>query len=295
VNRDFTNFDVGDFYTEIEEIKINIKRLFEVEGSLSEKRQEHRKFAKEINIDFNAVEGAYKLYRPSSIINIYTFVENLVKTYVYSILGNGHNDAITQFIKNKLPTERFVPGTKIDEIKKIIKEFTPNAKDLKLFVKIFEYNDAMQTFNSCINNRHEYAHRGNFTASYTEQDYKEIINVLYYLVDELYFCLSNITVRIEFQNKILKIKDNLESLNLESLNEIEVSNRKEFNGISKKIKSDANSCIKLLKSLGSSTVAFKSDIYKKIEGDLKILISLDLRKKTCYNKNYIIKKLKIFL
>ena len=32
------------------EIKINIKRLFEVEGSLSEKRQEHRKFAKEINL-----------------------------------------------------------------------------------------------------------------------------------------------------------------------------------------------------------------------------------------------------
>ena len=45
MNRD-TNFDVEDFCTEIEEIKINIKRLFEIEGSLSEKRQEHRKFAK---------------------------------------------------------------------------------------------------------------------------------------------------------------------------------------------------------------------------------------------------------
>ncbi len=289
MNRD-TNFDVEDFCTEIEEIKINIKRLFEIEGSLSEKRQEHRKFAKKINIDFNTVEGAYKLYRPSSIIKIYTFVENLVKTYVYSILGNGHNDAITQFIKNKLPTERFVPGTKIDEIKKIIKEFTPNAKELKLFVKIFGYNDSIRTFDTCINNRHEYAHRGNLPANYTEQDYKEIINVLYYLVDELYFCLSNITVRIKFQNKILEIKNTL----LKLLNEIEVSNRRGFNGVSKKIKSDANLCIKLLKSLGSSTFAFKSDIYIKIEEDLKILILLDLRKNTCYNKNYITSNLKIF-
>lgn len=288
MNIDFTNFSVENFRSDILEIEKNIRQLFEIEGSLSDRRQEHRAFSQSISISFDTLEGAYKLYRPSSIINIYTFVENLVKTYIYSVLGNSHNDAITQFIENKLPAERFVPGTRINDINKIIKEFTPNANDLKMFVKLFKYTDFTRTFDNCINNRHEYAHRGNFRATYTEQDYKEIMRMLYYLVDELYFCLLNITVRVKFQKKIEEITKNLFKL----LRDIEVTNRNGFNGISKRIRSDANSCIKLLSSL---SFTFESDIYNQIQDDLEILISLDLRKNASFNRHYIISNLKILL
>jgi len=80
VSSDFSEFNISDFYTDLEEISKQIERHFEILGSLADNRKQHRDFAEQININFNTLDIAYKLYKPSIIISIYTFVEKLLKT-----------------------------------------------------------------------------------------------------------------------------------------------------------------------------------------------------------------------
>lgn len=280
----FSEFDVESFHSELDDIQKHIEMLFEIEGSLSDNRKAHRAFSAKINLDFKIIEYAYKLYRPSSIIEIYTFAENLVKTYIYSILGADNTDVIQKFIEKKLPQKSFVPGTKIKEIEKAVKSYTPRSDNLELFIKKFKYDDCVKTFDNLIEARHRYAHRGEFDISYNEEEYKEIISVLYYLNDELCFCLIDFESRMQLQKSIYEILKKLKGLN-------KAIEKRGFSNICKKIRKEA---YRGIRALETSKIDFKSDIYKNIHKDLKLLYDLDLRRTVEYNHLKIEKKIIVF-
>lgn len=282
MSSEFSEFNISDFYTDLEEISEQIERHFEILGSLADNRKQHRDFAEQIKIDFNTLDIAYKLYKPSIIISIYTFVEKLLKSYIYCTLGTGNNEAITQFINLKIPKDRFAPNLRLDDINQSIKEYTPNSKDFRLLIKIFKDEESEKNFNNMVSHRHRYAHRGVFEAEYDEDGFKNIINTLYYLTEELNFCFVTIQKRIELQKEI--------DIIYRKVAKVKTMNKPGFNKIIKEIRDSAKIVICLFKK---AKLEFKSEFYTKLRNDLEVLTSINLRKNISDNKN-VLSGLEIF-
>jgi hypothetical protein len=274
VSSDFSEFNISDFYTDLEEISKQIERHFEILGSLADNRKQHRDFAEQININFNTLDIAYKLYKPSIIISIYTFVEKLLKSYIYCTLGTENNEAITQFINLKIPKNRFAPNLRLDDISQSIREYTPNSNDFRLLIKMLKDEESEKNFNEMVSHRHRYAHRGVFEAEYDEDGFKNIINTLYYLTDELNFCFFSIQKRIELQKEIDTI--------YKRMAKVKKMNKHGFNKTIKEIRGIAKKVICLFKI---TKLEFKSEFYANIGKDLEVLTSIDLREKVSKNKD----------
>jgi hypothetical protein len=101
------NFEKGTFIDDVKELEKQVERLFIIENSLADNRKEHREFAQTIELDFEIIEEAYKYYRPACIINIYTFSERLIKSYVYTLLGNDNSPAVATFIEKRFLSQNF--------------------------------------------------------------------------------------------------------------------------------------------------------------------------------------------
>ena len=105
-------FEKDTFIDDVSELEKQVERLFIIENSLADNRKEHREFAQTIDLDFEIIEDVYKYYRPACIINIYTFSERLIKSYVYTLLGNNNSPAVETFIEKKIPKSKFSPNVK---------------------------------------------------------------------------------------------------------------------------------------------------------------------------------------
>ena len=274
MSNDFSEFNISDFYTDLEEISKQIERHFEILGSLADNRKQHRDFAKQIKINFKTLDIAYKLYKPSIIISIYTFVEKLLKSYIYCTLGTGNNEAITQFINLKIPKNRFSPNLRLDDISQSIREYTPNSNVFRLLIKMFKDEESERNFNEMVSHRHRYAHRGVFEAEYDEDGFKNIINTLYYLTEELNFCFFSIQKRIELQKEIDTI--------YKKMAKVKKMNNPGFDKIIEEIQGSAKKVICLFKT---TELEFKSEFYTKLWKDLEILTSINLRDTISKNKD----------
>lgn len=273
MSNDFSEFIISDFYTDLEEISKQIERHFEIVGSLADNRKQHRDFAEQININFNTLDIAYKLYKPSIIISIYTFVERLLKSYIYCTLGTENNEAITQFINYKIPKNRFAPNLRLEDINQSIKDYTPNSKDFRLLIKIFKDEESEKNFNEMVSHRHRYAHRGIFEAEYDEDVFNNIVNTLYYLTEELNLCFFSIQRRIELQNGLDDI--------YKKMAKVKNKENKAFNIAIKEIRRSAKKIIRLF---NTTKLEFKSEFYTNIRKDLEVLTSINLREKVSKNK-----------
>lgn len=200
-------FEKDTFIDDVSELEKQVERLFIIENSLADNRKEHREFAQTIDLDFEIIEDVYKYYRPACIINIYTFSERLIKSYVYTLLGNNNSPAVETFIEKKIPKSKFSPNVKVSEIQKIINEFSPNKERFILIASLLKKEDIKKDFDYIIQSRHTYAHRGRYRNDYTREQYLDIIRFLYYLIDEVDFCLTNMeTPKIYIKKKLKEIK-----------------------------------------------------------------------------------------
>lgn len=271
-------FEKDTFIDDVSELEKQVERLFIIENSLADNRKEHREFAQTIDLDFEIIEDVYKYYRPACIINIYTFSERLIKSYVYTLLGNNNSPAVETFIEKKIPKSKFSPNVKSSEIQKIINEFSPNKDKFILIASLLNKEDIKKDFDYIIQSRHTYAHRGRYRNDYTKEQYLDIIRFLYYLIDEVDFCLTNMEKRIALQNfitNILKSKSDILSAAQEQPKIYVIKKLKEI-----KVKAKKAVCI-------LDSINFTSYIFSDLLTSLNLLLHIDLRK----NKDFIINQI----
>ncbi len=271
-------FEKDTFIDDVSELEKQVERLFIIENSLADNRKEHREFAQTIDLDFEIIEDVYKYYRPACIINIYTFSERLIKSYVYTLLGNNNSPAVETFIEKKIPKSKFSPNVKSSEIQKIINEFSPNKDKFILIASLLNKEDIKKDFDYIIQSRHTYAHRGRYRNDYTKEQYLDIIRFLYYLIDEVDFCLTNMEKRIALQNfitNILKSKSDILSAAQEQPKIYIIKKLKEI-----KVKAKKAVCI-------LDSINFTSYIFSDLLTSLNLLLHIDLRK----NKDFIINQI----
>lgn len=212
----FKNREYLDYFERLGKIKKEIEYAEQMQASLSEFRSEHREFAMRIDLDFKVLQTAYDFYKPSLLISSYTFSEQLVKYFIYSILDMHDEDVIenqhlAKFVEKKIPKKRFVPNIKVKDISSLFNEFIQfdEGKIIKL-LNIKEFEDNYKSYDLMIENRHLFAHSGE-NQGYDLNTIKESFLILELLMDEIYNINNKFEARLSLENELFKINNLINS------------------------------------------------------------------------------------
>lgn len=163
----------------IEKLKRDIKYVKSIKNALSQSRSEFRRFSQNIDLSFKALMHCFDSYERTVLIDAYTLSEQLIKnSYYYLLEKDLSSQYLKQFLNSKLPREKFSPNVKYSEIIKNMKsDLKPNFSFL-----IGEENDNVKSYNELINERHRYAHTGNYLFQFERID--EAVVTIEYLYKE---------------------------------------------------------------------------------------------------------------
>lgn len=271
----FKNREYLDYFERLGKIKKEIEYAEQMQASLSEFRSEHREFAMRIDLDFKVLQTAYDFYKPSLLISSYTFSEQLVKYFIYSILDMHDEDVIenqhlAKFVEKKIPKKRFVPNIKVKDISSLFNEFIQfdEGKIIKL-LKIKEFEDNYKSYDLMIENRHLFAHSGE-NQGYDLNTIKESFLILELLMDEIYNINNKFEARLSLENELFKINNLINSF-------FEKKTRKsgkKVKALLKDLKNHSKNALKILKILRK-----ESEIYIFLNDTMEYILSIDGRKK----------------
>ena len=270
----FKNRDYLDYFERLEKIKKEIEYAEMMQASLSEFRSEHREFAMSIDLDFKVLQTAYDFYKPSLLISSYTFSEQLVKYFIYSILNMQDEDFIenqhlAKFVEKKIPKKRFVPNIKVKDISNLFSEFIQfdEGQIIKL-LKIKEFEDNYKSYDLMIENRHLFAHSGE-NQGYDLNTIKESFPVLELLIDEIYNINNKFEARVCLENELIQIKNLINSFFEKKTRK----NGKKVKALLKVLKEHSKKSLKILKILRK-----ESEIYIFLYDSLERILNIDGRK-----------------
>ena len=270
----FKNRDYLDYFERLEKIKKEIEYAEMMQASLSEFRSEHREFAMSIDLDFKVLQTAYDFYKPSLLISSYTFSEQLVKYFIYSILNMQDEDFIenqhlAKFVEKKIPKKRFVPNIKVKDISNLFSEFIQfdEGQIIKL-LKIKEFEDNYKSYDLMIENRHLFAHSGE-NQGYDLDTIKESFPVLELLMDEIYNINNRFEARVSLENELIQIKNLINSFFEKKTRK----NGKKVKALLKVLKEHSKKSLKILKILRK-----ESEIYIFLYDSLERILNIDGRK-----------------
>ena len=270
----FKNRDYLDYFERLEKIKKEIEYAEMMQASLSEFRSEHREFAMSIDLDFKVLQTAYDFYKPSLLISSYTFSEQLVKYFIYSILNMQDEDFIenqhlAKFVEKKIPKKRFVPNIKVKDISNLFSEFIQfdEGQIIKL-LKIKEFEDNYKSYDLMIENRHLFAHSGE-NQGYDLDTIKESFPVLELLMDEIYNINNKFEARVCLENELIQIKNLINSFFEKKTRK----NGKKVKALLKVLKEHSKKSLKILKILRK-----ESEIYIFLYDSLERILNIDGRK-----------------
>lgn len=251
------------------DIKLHYNQFKELRDSFSEKRSEYRKLASSLNLNFSSLERSYQDFEKSLLINCYTFMEQLIKNYIYHLLekGSNKNNYVNNFIDNKINSEKFSPNVKIESIKKILSEEL--GVNINFLIKIEKYK--IEKYNELVKSRNRYAHSGNYDFNF--YNFEDVIDVIEYLRFEIF---SNINNESNYNKFKLLLKKTRENIN--KFNKCGNKSRPYLKKIMKEIKKDLPKIFLISENLKINNVK----LIKKISEDLSKIKKIDLRS---YNKS----------
>ena len=270
----FKNRDYLDYFERLEKIKKEIEYAEMMQASLSEFRSEHREFAMSIDLDFKVLQTAYDFYKPSLLISSYTFSEQLVKYFIYSILNMQDEDFIenqhlAKFVEKKIPKKRFVPNIMVKDISNLFSEFIQfNEGQIIKLLKIKEFEDNYKSYDLMIENRHLFAHSGE-NQGYDLNTIKESFPVLELLMDEIYNINNKFEARVSLENELIQIKNLINSFFEKKTRK----NGKKVKALLKVLKKHSKKSLKILKILRK-----ESEIYIFLYDTLECILNIDGRK-----------------
>lgn len=194
---------------EIENLNKRFLMVEEINNSLSESRANYRAFAKEIGVNSESLLVCCDDFKKSLLIDFYTFSEQLMKNVFYDMIKieDNSNSYLDNFIKNKVPKDRFSPNVKFEDIEKMMKE--------QLFAEFkFLYsknNHEIKTYDEMVKSRNKYAHKGNYVFDFTK--FPVLIDVLKYLYFELSFLIKYGSIkRKKIQDDYINLKKEVKKI-----------------------------------------------------------------------------------
>jgi uncharacterized protein YoxC len=192
------DFDDDERLEEIDKHYENVKQL---NDSLADSREKYRNFSEEINLSIRTLESCIDTYEKSLLISCYTFSEKLMKNVIYHMIdkGNHSNEYTNKFIENKVPSNRYVPDVRIQEIEKSISALEDGFKFI-LPQNLHEFT----IYNEMIRVRHTYAHAYNYIFDFNNFDL--VIKVLKYLSFEYRLLIDFNEKRKTIYNSLKEIK-----------------------------------------------------------------------------------------
>lgn len=270
----FKNREYLEFFERLVKLKKEIEYAEKMEASLSEFRSEHRKFAMSINLDFKVLQTAYDFYKPSLLISSYTFSEQLVKYFIYSILNMHDEDVIenqhlAKFVEKKIPKKRFVPNIKVKDLSNLFSEFIQfdEGQIIKL-LKIKKFEDNYKSYDLMIENRHLFAHSGE-NQGYNLNTIKESFPILELLMDEIYNINNKFEERLNLENELVQIKNLIDSLFEKKTRK----NRYKVKALLKDLKEHSKNSLEILRILRT-----ESEIYSYLYETLVDISKIDRRR-----------------
>jgi hypothetical protein len=261
-----------EFKERLVEIKKKLDNWKQLKNNIADNRNKHREFAHNINLDFEILKRTYELYEPNLIISCYTFMEQLVKEFIYKTLNKNENPLeIKNFINQQIPREKFSPDISIKSIKSIISRYIPkenreNTK-IKLIWEYIEETEEKNSYSELIKRRHEYAHEGTY---YPLEiiDYENFLNLMEYFIYEFELLNYSIKDRMKIHKSLEIISKNMDKLK-------ENCSRSYVKELTKIIREESKKLFKILENIRD-----KSIIFNKICNKLENLRKIDIRSST---------------
>lgn len=195
------DFDIED---RLDVINKSYLSIMEIKDSLSDFRGKYRDFASQISISNDSLFKCCDVFERVLLIDCYTFSEQLVKNFFYSILqkDNHQNNFVNSFINRKIPIDKFSPNVKFINIENSIK--SDLWKDFKFI--LHDKIDEVKVYNDLVQARHTYAHSGFYNFNF--HNFESVIKVLNYICFELLMLFTkNHNYRLTFQNDYKTLKN----------------------------------------------------------------------------------------
>lgn len=271
--------DVEFFEERLKTLEKSIELVDIMEDSISNSSVPHRELAYSIGIRYNDLRNIYKAQELKLLIDYYTFCEQLMKQFIYSVLDFHTTDTNLhrkKYLNDNLNPRTFSPRVKYKEIEENLNKYLDTStRKIKLLSFCIE-SDIIHKHNELISARHTYAHKGeepNFSIlSYVKSN----IVLLKLLLNDFQNIEVNLTIRLELQETISQIRK--EQKNLQNLNARSKNWKERFS----KLREIASDTYRLLGQL-----EINSDIYFLLESHLKEFQKIDLRRSVTHNQDVI--------
>lgn len=268
--------DVELFKDKLQELKESIKLVDIIKASTSNNSDPHRKLADEIGIKFLNLQSIYKAQELKLLIDYYTFCEQLMKQFIYSVLAHTTDTNLhrKKYLNNNLNPRTFSPRVKYKEIEENLDKYLDSEKKIKLLSFCIEYD--IKDHDELISARHDYAHSGK-KPPFSILDYmRSSIVFLEFLLNDFQNIEAHLSTRLKLQETVLELRE--EHKNLKKLN---VQN-KEWKKRCGNLKEKASDAYRLLAQL-----EIDSEVYISLKLWLQKFQKIDLRRSSINNQNFI--------
>ncbi|MHB8097043.1 MAG: hypothetical protein ACYDEI_05275 [Erysipelotrichaceae bacterium] len=214
----FSTYNYIEHYSNIEALHIKIRAL---NDSFSLSTEDYRKFAKELDIDFDILRDCIHKYENTLLISCYTFSEQLTKNFIFHIVDvdNESNRYIQKYLRSNLIKENLSLYIKSSEL--MSDTFRNLFTKMRFIISNIQYNDKYliykeeTLYNEMIVERHRYAHANNHNFKF--ENYQSVIDFLDYIIFEYTMISKNHNSReklFEIQTELnKKIKEAVEKIN----------------------------------------------------------------------------------
>ncbi|MGT2800947.1 hypothetical protein [Streptococcus marmotae] len=271
--------DVEFFAERLENLEKSIELVDIMEDSISNDSVPHRELANKIGIRYGELRNIYKAQELKLLIDYYTFCEQLMKQFIYSVLdfhATDTNSHRKKYLNDNLNPRTFSPRVKYKEIEDNLNKYLDTStRKIKLLSFCIE-SDIIHKHNELISARHTYAHKGE-EPNFSILNYvKSNIVLLKLLLNDFQNIEVHLSTRLELQesvSQLFKEQKKLQKLDVRS------KNWKERFGNLREIASNAYRLFAQLE--------INSDGYLLLKSQLREFQEIDLRCNLASNKRII--------
>ena len=271
--------DVEFFEERLKNLEKSIELVDIMEDSISNSSVPHRELADRIGIHYNELRNIYKAQELKLLIDYYTFCDQLMKQFIYSVLDFHTTDTNLhrkKYLNDNLNPRTFSPRVKFKEIEENLNKYLDTStRKIKLLLFCIE-SDIIHKHDELISARHTYAHKGeepNFSIlSYVKSN----IVLLKLLLNDFQNIEVHLPIRVELQETISQLRE--EQKKLQKVNARNKNWKERFS----KLREMASDTYRLLGQL-----EINSDTYLLLESQLKEFRKIDLRRSVTHNKDII--------
>jgi hypothetical protein len=161
-----------DYLDKIEKLNTKFNDLDKVRNFTDDNTREFRKAIQKIDSEiFSPMKNVIRDGEKALLVECYTISEQMMKSTIYQLLNFDISEKsdYQKFLNHKISPEKFSPNAKTSEISKLFKQYG--------FSPLFLTN--LSLYDSMIDARHKYAHKGTYQFSYS--DIPKLVEILKYL------------------------------------------------------------------------------------------------------------------